>query len=401
MPQQSPSKTSSPPAKGAMGMVEEFLKMESAGGILLMFSAAAALIVANSALGAGYYAILGTPLTVTFAGVGVDKPLILWINDGLMAIFFFLIGLEVKREILIGQLATMRQASLPLFAAVGGMALPALTFVAINLNYPENINGWAIPAATDIAFALGILALLGNRVPVALKALLLAVAIIDDIGAIAIIAIFYSAEINVTMLGFGALALIAMVICNRAGVARTLPYVLLSGVLWYFVLKSGVHATLAGVAAALTIPLNASGEQPLARMEHALHSWVAFVVVPIFAFANAGVSFEGVTASALLSPLPLGIAMGLIIGKQVGIFGFAWIAVKSGLASLPTRTNWMHIYALSCIAGVGFTMSLFIGNLAFDNVAQIGEVKIGVLAGSFVAAILGFSLLRIFGKKDN
>ncbi len=384
----------------AAALLNDFLKKESAGGILLMFAALAAILIANSPLSSFYTQLLGIPVTVGAGNFLIDKPLLLWINDGLMAIFFFLIGLEVKREVMTGQLASWKQASLPLFAAIGGIILPALIFVGVNIGSPENMNGWAIPAATDIAFALGILALLGSRVPVALKALLLAIAIIDDIAAIMIIALFYTAEINMAALGYGAVALAALFVCNRLKMARTLPYLLLGAILWVCVLKSGVHATLAGVAAAFAIPLAAGEERPLERMEHALHGWAAFVIVPIFAFANAGVSFAGVEASALLEPLPLGIALGLIIGKQIGIFGFAYAAVKTGFANLPEGVSWVQIYGLSCIAGVGFTMSLFIGNLAFDNAAQIDMVKIGVLSGSLVAALLGYALLRMQPEKQ-
>ena len=373
----------------------DFLQEESAGGIILMIAAAAALIVANSPLAANYFDLLGTQLVLTFGGAGIDKPLLLWINDGLMALFFFLIGLEVKREVLDGQLSSWKQASLPLVAAIGGMAVPALIFVGINADTPENLRGWAIPAATDIAFALGILALLGNRVPVALKAFLLAVAVIDDIGAIAVIALFYSENIKPDMLAAAAVMLTALIIVGRAKVARTWPYVILGIILWYFVLKSGVHATLAGVAAAMAIPLTAGDERPLERMEHALHPWIAFVIVPIFAFANAGVSLEGVSPAALLAPLPLGIALGLLLGKQIGILGLSWLAVKAKISALPDSLTWRHIHGVSLIAGIGFTMSLFIGNLAFTDQTQIDMVKLGVLSGSLVSALLGYALLRI------
>lgn len=376
-----------------------FVKAESAGGIVLMVAAMLALILANSPLSGAYFGALGTELAVTVEGEGIAKPALLWINDGLMAVFFFLIGLEVKREVLTGQLSSWKQSSLPLFAAIGGMIMPALVYLAINWNTPENLAGWAIPAATDIAFALGILALMGKRVPVALKALLLAVAVIDDIGAIAIIALFYTPEVSVTMLlaGAGVLALLAMI--GRAKVGSSLPYVILGILLWFFVLKSGVHATLAGVALAMTVPVLARDGTPvLERMEHALHPWVAFLVVPIFALANAGVTLIGIDPSAVLQPLPLGIALGLVIGKQLGIVGFAFAAVKSGIASLPAGVGWRQVHGLSLIAGIGFTMSLFIGNLAFATTAQVDAVKIGVLAGSMVAAIAGIVLLRMAGR---
>ncbi|MBH5321118.1 Na+/H+ antiporter NhaA [Aurantiacibacter sediminis] len=376
-------------------MLTDFLKKESAGGIVLIASAALALIIANSPLAEGYFSALQIPVVAGIGSAMIDKPLLLWINDGLMAIFFFLVGLEVKREALIGQLNSWNKASLPLAAAVGGMAIPAAVFLALNWNSPENISGWAIPAATDIAFALGILSLLGPRVPVALKALLLAIAVIDDIGAITIIALFYTAETDITMLLAGAVTLVVLAAFGRAKTGSSIPYVILGIVLWVFVLKSGVHATLAGVAAAMCVPVQAKdGSRPLERMEHALHPYVAFLVIPIFGFANAGVSLTGVGLDTLLAPLPLGIALGLLIGKQIGIVGFAWAAVKSGIATLPENVGWKQVHAVSLLAAIGFTMSLFIGNLAFEDPAQIDAVKIGVLSGSLIAAITGFLLLK-------
>ena len=372
-----------------------FIASESAGGIVLIAAAALALLAANSMFARGYFDLLEIPLAVSMGTFSIDKPLLLWINDGLMAIFFFLVGLEVKREVVEGQLSTWNKASLPLFAAIGGMAAPAIVFLALNANYPENISGWAIPAATDIAFALGILSLLGPRVPVALKALLLAIAVIDDIGAITIIALFYSGTIDTGMLAGAAMALAGMIVFNRFRVGSSIPYVLLGLLLWVFVLKSGVHATLAGVAAAMTIPMTArDGSEPLERMEHALHPWVAFLVIPIFGFANAGVSMIGLEPSDLLAPLPLGIALGLLVGKQVGIFGLAWIAVKTRLATLPENVGWRQVHAVSLLAAIGFTMSLFIGNLAFADPAQVDAVKLGVLSGSLIAAVSGYLLLR-------
>ncbi|MEL7685530.1 Na+/H+ antiporter NhaA [Citromicrobium bathyomarinum] len=379
----------------AAAALRDFLKQESAGGIVLIAAAALALLAANTIFSGSYFGALDTPVTVAVGSFAIDKPLLLWINDGLMAVFFFLVGLEVKREVVEGQLSSWNQASLPLVAAIGGMAMPALIFVGLNMGSPANISGWAIPAATDIAFALGILSLLGPRVPVALKALLLAIAVIDDIGAITIIALFYSGSIDTAMLGGGALALAAMIVLNRFKVGSSIPYILLAIVLWVFILKSGVHATLAGVAAAMTIPMRArDGSQPLERMEHFLHPWVAFLVIPIFGFANAGVSLGGLEFADLLAPLPLGIALGLLIGKQIGIFGFAFIAVKTGLARLPENVGWRQVHGVSLLAAIGFTMSLFIGNLAFDSAAQVDAVKIGVLAGSVIAALAGFFLLK-------
>ena len=376
-------------------LLKDFLQKESAGGIVLIFAALLALAVANSPLLAQYSALLDTGVVVGIGSFVIDKPLLLWINDGLMAVFFFLVGLEVKREIFEGQLSSWDKASLPLIAAIGGMAIPALIFLSLNAGSPGTINGWAIPAATDIAFALGILSLLGPRVPVALKALLLAIAVIDDIGAIAIIAVFYSGELDTGMLGAAAIVFVLMLAVGRARVQSTIPYILLAILMWAFVLKSGVHATLAGVAAAMTVPLDAKSDHgPLERMEHALHPWVAFLVIPIFGFANAGVTLFGLSLAALFEPLPLGIALGLLVGKQIGIFGFAFAAAKLKLASLPAGVSWAQLHAMSLLAAIGFTMSLFIGNLAFADPAQIDAVKIGVLAGSTIAALAGYLLLN-------
>ena len=374
--------------------LKTFLKQESAAGIILMIAAALAIVVANSPAAGLYTDWLAVPVVAGIGNAVIDKPLLLWINDGLMAVFFFLVGLEVKREILTGQLSSWKKASLPLIAAIGGMAIPALVFVGINMGDPENLRGWAIPAATDIAFALGVLALLGSRVPVALKALLLAIAVIDDIGAITVIALFYTASVDTGMLLSGAVVLGLMFALNRMKVADSWPYVLLTVFLWVFILKSGVHATLAGVAAAMMVPLEARGQRPLERMEHALHYWVAFLVIPIFGFANAGVSLSGITLDSFLQPLPLGIALGLLIGKQIGIFGFGWLAIKTGVATMPEGVNWRMLHALSLLAAIGFTMSLFIGNLAFLDGATVDQVKIGVLSGSVIAALAGYFLLK-------
>ena len=375
--------------------LKDFLKQESAGGITLIVAAALALVIANSPAAGIYFGTLEEKLNLSYGGFAIDKPLLLWINDGLMAIFFFLIGLEVKREILEGQLSSWDKASLPLIAAIGGMAVPALIFVAFNWNSPESIAGWAIPAATDIAFALGILSLLGPRVPVALKALLLAIAVIDDIGAITIIALFYSGELKIDMLLSAAFTLLVLALIGRAKFGSRIPYVLLTVLMWVFVLKSGVHATLAGVAAAFCVPMvTRHGERLLEDMEHGLHYWVAFLIIPIFGFANAGVSLIGISPSDLLAPLPLGIALGLLIGKQIGIFGFAYVGVKAGFAKLPENVGWKQIHGLSLLAAIGFTMSLFIGNLAFADAALVDAVKLGVLSGSLVAALLGFFILK-------
>lgn len=376
--------------------LKDFLKQESAGGIVLIAAAALALVIANSPAAGLYFGTLETKLNVSFGAFAIDKPLLLWINDALMAVFFFLIGLEVKREVLEGQLSSLDKASLPLIAALGGIAIPALIYIGLNSGTPENAAGWAIPAATDIAFALGVLSLLGPRVPVALKALLLAIAVIDDIAAIAIIALFYSGTLDTNMLLGAAVTFGLLVVVNRMRLAMSMPYVLLTVVMWVFVLKSGVHATLAGVAAAMTVPMVArDGSRLLEHMEHGLHYWVAFLIIPVFGFANAGVTLIGLSPADLLAPLPLGIALGLLIGKQVGIFGFSFLAVKTGLAKLPEGVNWRQIHGLSLLAAIGFTMSLFIGNLAFADASQVDAVKLGVLSGSLVAALLGFFLLKL------
>ncbi len=375
-------------------MLREFISKESAGGIVLIVAAAAALVIANSSMLPAYRDLLATPVSFGAGSlISIDKPLLLWINDGLMALFFFLIGLEVKREIVAGQLRSWKNAALPVYAAIGGMAVPALAYVAINTGEPGNLRGWAIPAATDIAFALGLLALLGSRVPVALKALLLAIAIIDDIGAIAIIALFYTENIELVALGLALLPAMAMLLLNRFGVARTIPYFIMGALLWLLVLKSGVHATLAGVVTAMFVPLATGRERPLERLEHALHPWVAFLILPVFAFANAGVSFAGGGLGTLFAPLSLGIAAGLVIGKQAGIFGACYFAARTGLASIPPGVSLRQLYGLACLAGIGFTMSLFIGGLAFTDPARIEAVKMGVLAGSFLSAIIGLAVL--------
>ena len=380
--------------RSAPEILQAFIASESAGGVALMCAAAIALAVANSALLPTYQAFLDTPVVLRAGNlVSIDKPLLLWINDGLTALFFFLIGLEVKREIMAGQLRSWRNAALPVYAAIGGMAVPALVFVAINAGEPANLRGWAIPAATDIAFALGLLALLGSRVPTALKALLLAIAIIDDIGAIVIIALFYTDQMNVAALGLGLLPAAVMMLLNRFAVARTIPYFLMGALLWVLVLKSGIHATLAGVITAMFVPLETGRERPLERLEHALHPWVAFLILPVFAFANAGVSFAGTGLDALFAPLSLGIAAGLVIGKQAGVFGACYFAAKSALVAIPPDVSLRHLYGLACLSGIGFTMSLFIGGLAFTDPAQIDAVKMGVLAGSFLSAIIGLAVL--------
>ena len=382
--------------KKTRAALQEFIRQETSAGIILFCAAVAAMVAINSALNPYYLAFLNIPVAVQFGALEIAKPLSLWINDGLMAIFFFLVGLEVKRELLEGQLSTIEQASLPVVAAIGGMAVPALIFLYFNWSVPENINGWAIPAATDIAFALGVLALLGKHAPLSLKILLLAIAIIDDIGAIIIIAFFYTAEVSTFSLLLAGGATVILFAMNRLGVIRTAPYILVGTFLWICVLKSGVHATLAGVIAALAIPLNAKdGSSPLKHLEHFLHPWTSFLVLPLFAFANAGVSLAGLRPADLMAPLALGIAAGLVVGKQVGVFGFMYLATRIGLVKRPDGVTWLQLYGLACLTGIGFTMSLFIGNLAFVDPDQIETVKLGVISGSLISGLLGFCLLRL------
>jgi len=381
--------------------IQDFLKYETSAGFVLMFVAAFALIANNSPLSGFYSSFLSTPVEIQFGAFEIAKPLLLWINDGLMAIFFFLVGLEIKREVLEGELSSMDKASLPIFAAIGGVVFPALVFLYFNYSDPIFVQGWAIPAATDIAFALGILALVGSRAPVSLKILLLAVAIIDDLVAIIIIALFYTQDLSLVALAYGGLGVLGLIILNRIGTMRITPYALIGLFIWACVLKSGVHATLAGVVTALAIPLRAkdpNNSSPLHRAEHGLHIWVAFLILPLFAFANAGVSLAGITLSDLLAPLPLGIALGLFLGKQIGVFCLSWIAVKLGLAKLPTGATWPQVYGIACLTGVGFTMSLFIGTLAFEGDETLNAVRLGVLMGSIASGVLGFTLLRLFCK---
>ncbi len=361
-----------------------------------MTAAIAAMIVANSPLEPIYDGILDSYLAITVNGTGLEKPLILWINDGLMAVFFFLIGLELKREMLEGKLKKPSDVLLPGLAAVGGMVVPALVFAWFNWGNPETINGWAIPAATDIAFALGILALVGSRAPTSLKVFLLTLAILDDLGAILIIAIFYTAHLKVMYLAAALIPLAALIFLNIRGAHRIAPALLLGAIMWVLVLKSGVHATLAGVITAFCIPLvDKYGKSPLHSLEHGLTPYVNFGIVPIFAFANAGVILAGMSLGDLFQPLPMGVALGLILGKQIGVFGVTFALVKTGVARLPHGATWMHIYGVACLAGIGFTMSLFIGGLSFGDPARMNAVRLGVLGGSFVSAILGYAVLML------
>ena len=376
---------------------QAFFEHQAAGGIVLMFAAALALMLENSPLAWVYDWFLQTPVIVQVGALELNKPLLLWINDGLMAVFFFLIGLEIKREIVEGRLSNARQAGLPVIAAIGGMAVPALIYAGLNAGDPTALRGWAIPAATDIAFALGVLALLGPRVPAALKVFLLALAIIDDLGAIIIIALFYTSELSPAVLAIAAAGVAALATLNLRGVTRIAPYLLVGLVIWVCVLKSGVHATLAGVVIALFIPLrtdNPKAPSPLLTVEHGLAPWVAFGVMPIFAFGNAGVALHGLALSDLFAGIPLGIAAGLFVGKQLGIVGFVWAGVRLGLARLPDGVTWLQVYGASLLAGIGFTMSLFIGTLAFTDPEHAAAVRIGVLAGSLMSGLLGYAVLR-------
>ncbi|MEQ8660929.1 MAG: Na+/H+ antiporter NhaA [Gammaproteobacteria bacterium] len=378
-------------------LIREFLRLEAAAGILLMVATVAALLASNTPLAVWYDRLLIVHLSVLVDGVGIDKPLFLWVNDGLMAVFFLLVGLEIKREVLEGELSSRAQILLPGLGALGGFVLPALIYLAFTHDDPLARQGWAIPAATDIAFALGVLSLLGSRVPQSLRMFLTSLAIFDDLGAIIVIAIFYTADLSLGALALAGAGTVALVALNRSGVRSITPYVLIGLVVWVGVLKSGVHATLAGVVVALCIPLaeDARGHSPLRWLEHALHPWVAYLVLPVFAFVNAGVPFRGLDPALLVSAVPLGIAVGLFVGKQVGVFGICWLAIRLGLARLPEGADWRSFYGVCVLAGIGFTMSLFIGNLAFEHGAfdYVGATRIGVLLGSLAAALAGSALL--------
>jgi len=381
--------------------IEKFFKNDAAGGILLMLSAVLAMIVANSALAPSYNFVLDTIGEVSMNGKGIEKPMLLWINDGLMAVFFFLIGLELKREMMEGKLKNPRDVILPGAAAVGGMALPAIIYAALNWGNPETMSGWAIPAATDIAFALGILVLVGTRAPAPLKVFLLTLAILDDIGAILIIALFYTANLKVNFLLMALVPLAAMFFLNQMKIHRHAPIILLGIVLWVLVLKSGVHATLAGVVTAFFVPLyDRYGKSPLHSIEHALEPYVYFFIVPVFAFANAGVVLDGLSLVAFMQPVPLGIILGLVIGKQIGVFGMTWLMVKAGFTQLPHGVTWRHIYGVACLAGIGFTMSLFIGGLSFDSPELLNQTRLGVLTGSIISGVLGYVLLKTAPAKE-
>lgn len=435
----------SPPMERLTLPIQEFIKAEAFSGILLISFMLIALVWANSPWSASYESLWQTPVMINIGSFKIDKPLLLWINDGLMAVFFFVVGLEIKRELLVGELSSLRQALFPIFAAIGGMLIPAAIYLTVNAGRPGE-TGWGIPMATDIAFALGVLALLGKRAPLSLKIFLTAVAIVDDIGAVLVIALFYTSEIVWSSLGLAAVIFVILILISRMGVRKPLPYALLGILLWVAFLKSGVHATVAGVLLAMTIPattiINRKGflertrkyldqfekegirdgnpfttykqraylqaiedctngvQAPLQQLEHALHPWVAYFIMPVFALANAGVDLGTNIVSALLNPVAIGIILGLVVGKQVGITFMAWLVTKLGLSDRIIGVTWKQIYGASMLAGIGFTMSLFISNLAFDDPALLANAKVGILAASAISAALGWIVLSQNGTKS-
>jgi NhaA family Na+:H+ antiporter len=379
-----------------------FFKLEAASGLVLLIAAIIALVISNSNFSELYFNTLEQYLFIGINNFGLELSVHHWINDLLMAIFFFFVTLEIKREFIQGELSNLKKALLPIFGAVGGMVIPALVYVVINFGNAETLNGWAIPSATDIAFSLGILSLLGSRVPISLKIFLTALAIIDDLGAILIIAFFYSGDLSVSYLSLILISYIFLLILNKFGVKKFLPYLLIGTFMWFFTYKSGIHATIAGVLLASTIPHRIKDKDfsLLIKLEHAISPYVAFMIMPIFAFANAGVSLEGLSLSSLLLPVPLGILLGLFVGKQVGVMIFSFIAVRTGVAQMPDNSSWLSLYGVSVLTGIGFTMSLFVGNLAFaENIEYIDGVKIGVLAGSLLSTLFGYFIL-LFSTKN-
>lgn len=379
--------------------ITSFLKLESAGGLLLIFAALLAMILANSPLQSYYAMLLDTPVEVRVGALQIAKPLLLWINDGLMAIFFFLVGLELKRELIEGELSDRRNIILPGVGAIGGMAIPALIYIFFNTGDATTMQGWAIPAATDIAFALGVLSLLGSRVPTSIKIFLTSLAIFDDIGAILIIAVFYTAQISLTALIVAAASIVVLALLNRRNNESKSLYMVIGLIMWVALLKSGVHATLAGVVVAMFIPMKSATNpdySPLKDMEKDLHSVVAFFVLPVFAFANAGINIAGIGAEQLLHPVPLGIALGLFIGKQLGVFTFCWLAIKLRLTALPNGMSWGSLYGTAALCGIGFTMSLFIGSLAFEEsgISKAFDERLGIILGSVASGLLGYMVLR-------
>ena len=379
-----------------------FFKLEAASGLILLISAILALVISNSNFSELYFNTLNEYIFIGINNFGLKLSLLHWINDALMAIFFFFVTLEIKREFLQGELSSRKQAILPIVGAVGGMLVPALIYIYINIKTPETLNGWAIPSATDIAFSLGILSLLGSRVPLSLKVFLTALAIIDDLGAIVIIAFFYSGDLSLKYLGLILITFIFLIVLNRFSVKKFIPFMILGLFLWFFTYKSGVHATIAGVLLASVIPHRKKEHDfsLLVKIEHSISPYVAFGIMPLFAFANAGVSLDGLSFSSLLLPVPLGILMGLFVGKQIGVFIFSFIAIKLGFAQIPSNSNWVSFYAVGILTGIGFTMSLFVGNLAFvENMQYIDGVKIGVLSGSLLSNIFGYFLLLLAPSK--
>jgi NhaA family Na+:H+ antiporter len=385
--------------------IRDFLRLEAASGIILVVAAALAMIVANSPLSPLYDALIDLPVEVRVGNLEIAKPLLLWINDGLMAIFFFLIGLELKREILEGQLSTVKQAVLPALGAIGGMVVPAAIYIGINHGNDIALQGWAIPAATDIAFALAFLTLLGKRVPLSLKIFLVSIAIFDDIGAIVVIALFYTSDLSAGALTIAAACLPVLFLLNRRGVLESTTYIFIGLVMWLAVLKSGVHATLAGALLAAFIPMRDpdKGRSPLHELEHDLHTAVAFGVLPLFAFANAGIHISGISIDNFLHPVPLGIIVGLFVGKQLGVFLFSWLGVRLGMASLPDDLRWVHVYGMALLCGVGFTMSLFIGSLAFEETGEnlLFDERLGIIFGSLISGVFGFLVLRATLPKNS
>ena len=378
-----------------------FFKLEASSGLVLLFSAIVALIISNSELSSLYFNSLDKYLFIGINKFGLKLTLIHWVNDVLMAIFFFFVTLEIKREFLQGELSNRKQAALPLIAAVGGMLVPALLYVFINYGNSDTLNGWAIPSATDIAFSLGVLSLLGSRVPLSLKVFLTALAIIDDLGAIVIIALFYSGDLSIKYLSLMLLSFIILLILNKFNVKKFLPYLIVGFFLWEFTHQSGIHATIAGVLLACTIPHRKKDKDfsLLIKLEHAISPYVAFGIMPLFAFANAGVSLDGLTFGSLLNKVPLGIVLGLFVGKQLGVFVFSYISIKLKIAQMPNNSNWLNFYGVGILTGIGFTMSLFVGNLAFiENIQYMNGVKIGVLSGSLLSTVFGYLLLLIFSK---
>ena len=379
-----------------------FFQLEAASGLVLLIAAIIALVISNSSLSNLYFDTLNQYLFIGINNFGLKLSVHHWINDLLMAIFFFFVTLEIKREFIQGELSNLKKALLPIIGAVGGMVVPALVYVFINLGNSETLNGWAIPSATDIAFSLGILSLLGSRVPISLKVFLTALAIIDDLGAILIIAFFYSGDLSISYLSLILISYILLLTLNKFGVKKFIPYLIIGAFMWFFTYKSGIHATIAGVLLASTIPhrIKEKDFSLLIKLEHAISPYVAFMIMPIFAFANAGVSLEGLSLTSLLEPVPLGILLGLFVGKQVGVMLVSFIAVKFGVAQMPDKSSWLSLYGVSILTGVGFTMSLFVGNLAFaENIQYIDGVKIGVLAGSLLSTVFGYFILLYASKK--